>query len=196
LEKGNKIVDGSTADIVSYYLENTGPLSKVESGNTISLEKGVVYNEHDIQSKVFKSGEKSFVEVCINCEDNFLNIYVAIFVQRNDGFFVFGVESNRFTGQLFSVKKGQKILLKVRLTLNLAPGEYRVGMSVFDTTDPSRHKAIFTEVLANIIVEEKGVGCCGIAYLEPVLIDEDVHILLQHRFSQKRTDIRKNTSKE
>lgn len=78
------------------------------------------------------------------------------------------------TGQLFSVKKGQRILLKVQLTLNLAPGEYRVGTSVFDATDPSNHKAIFREVLGNIIVEEKGMGCCGIAYLEPVLIDEDV----------------------
>jgi lipopolysaccharide transport system ATP-binding protein len=174
LEKGNKIVDGSTSDIVSYYLENTGSLLKLESGNTISLEKGVVYNEHDIQSNVFKSGEKSFVEVCINFEDDFSNLYVTIFVQRNDGFFVFGVESNRFTGQLFSVKKGQKILLKVQLTLNLAPGEYRVGTSVFDTTDASNHKAIFREVLANIIVEEEEIGCCGIAYLEPVMIEGNV----------------------
>jgi lipopolysaccharide transport system ATP-binding protein len=173
LEKGNKIVDGSTADIVSYYLENTGPLSKLESGNTISLEKGTVYNDHDIQSKVFKSGEKCFTEVCINFEDNFSNIYVTIFVQRSDGFFVFGVESTRFTGQLFSVKKGQRILLKLQLTLNLAPKEYRVGTSVFDTTDPSNHKVIFTEIFANIIVEE-AIGCCGIAYLEPVLIEENV----------------------
>ena len=174
LEKGNKIVDGSTADIVSYYLENTGPLSKLESGNTISLEKGVVYDEHYKQCKVFKSGEKSFVEVCINFEDDFSNIYATVFVQRSDGFFVFGVESNRFTGQLFSVKKGQQISLKVQLTLNLAPGEYRVGTSVCDTTDPSNHSGVFTEVLSNIIVEEGRVGCCGIAYLEPLLIEENV----------------------
>ena len=173
LEKGNKIIDGSTSDIVSYYLENTGPLSKLESGNTIVLEKGVVYNEHDIQSKVFRSGEKSFIEVCINFEDNFSNIYLTIFVQRSDGFFVFGIESNRFTGQLFSVKKGQKILLKLQLTLNLAPKEYRVGTSVFDTTDLTNHKVIFTEIFANIIVEE-AIGCCGIAYLEPVLIEGNV----------------------
>ncbi len=123
---------------------------------------------------MFKSGEKSFVEVCINLEDDFSNIYITFFVQKIDGLYVFAIESNRFNGQLFSVKKGQKILLKLQWRLNLAPGEYRVGTSVFDTDDPSKHKRIFTEVFANIIVKEEGVGCWGIAYLEPMLIDEGV----------------------
>ena len=72
------------------------------------------------------------------------------------------------------MEKGEKISFKLQLTLNLAPGEYRVGTSVYDTTDPSKHEAIFREVLGNIIVEEWGVGCCGIAYLEPVLIEERI----------------------
>lgn len=169
LEKGEVVKIGLTDDIITEYLKGfKSPEGK--SDRMISLEMGHLADENGAECTSFESGQKAIASVALSFRKAFTNVIVTFSVRARNGMHIFGTDSMRLTGRPVNIAENQEISTSIELTLNLVPGEYEIGTSIFDRTS---QKTIYNEIFSSFVIQNN--YCCGgIAYLDPKMINQEI----------------------
>lgn len=169
LEKGEVVKIGLTDDIITEYLKGFKSLEG-KSDRMISLEKGHLADEKGAECTSFKSGQKAVASVDISFRKALTNVIVTFSVRAKNGMHIFGTDSMRLTGSPVDIAENQKVSTSIELTLNLVPGEYEIGTSIFDRTS---QKTVYNEIFSSFVIQNN-YRCGGIAYLDPKMINQKI----------------------
>ncbi|MDD5702832.1 MAG: Wzt carbohydrate-binding domain-containing protein, partial [Dehalococcoidales bacterium] len=96
----------------------------------------------------------------------YTNIFVSSVIKSRLGYKVFMTNSMRLTGESVAVNRGESVFFSLELTVNLAPGVYDLGATVFDRV---ANKWIFFHNITSFVVEEDP-RFDGIAFMNPKLL--------------------------
>jgi ABC-type multidrug transport system ATPase subunit len=169
LKKGEVVKIGPTDDIITEYLKGFKS-SEGKSDRMISLEKGHLADEKGVECTSFKSGQKAVASVDLNIRRALTNVIVTFSVRAKNGMHIFGTDSMRLTGSPVNAAENKKVSTSIELTLNLVPGEYEIGTSIFDRTS---QKTIYKKIFSSFVIQNN-YRCGGIAYLDPRIINQKI----------------------
>jgi lipopolysaccharide transport system ATP-binding protein len=170
LEQGKIVKMGKTEETIAEYFNKFRTSSHDNPDKAILLEKGRITDIDGVEINSFKSGQKAIVSIGINFRIALSNIIVTFSVRTKNGMHAFGTDSMRLTGSPIDVAANQKVEISVELTLNLVPGEYEIGTSIYNR---SIQKTVFSEFFSSFVIQSNFI-CGGIAYLDPKLINQQI----------------------
>jgi lipopolysaccharide transport system ATP-binding protein len=171
LSKGVINCTGNADYVIDYYLNEVNKRLRNIENSSVTFKEGNLFGKNNLSKTTFKSGESVRVEVKLLFSKDFPNIYISTYIRSRLGTMVFSTNSMRLSGESLSVKKGDDIVFSLRFKINLAPGVYELGTTVFDRTV---NRWICNYSFATLIVEDNPLFD-GIAYLEPELLGLEIH---------------------
>jgi lipopolysaccharide transport system ATP-binding protein len=168
LSKGTVNCEGIPEEVVSNYLTQlTTITNKSLENNSIVLTKGGLFDSRGAIKSTFKSGEQAKVSIEVLFKKDCPNFYISAYVRSRSQLMIFSTNSMRLSGSSLSARKGESALFSFDLTVNLAPGVYELGTTVFDRTI---NKWAFNYTVTSFVVEENP-RFDGIAFMNPMLLD-------------------------
>ena len=168
LSKGTVNCEGVPEDVISNYLNQlTTTTNGSEENNSIVLTKGELFDSRGAIKSTFKSGEQSKVSIEVLFKKDCPNFYISAYVRSRSQLMIFSTNSMRLSGRSLSAREGESALFSFDLTVNLAPGVYELGTTVFDRTT---NKWVFNCPFASFVVEEDP-RFDGVAFMNPMLLD-------------------------
>ena len=170
LGQGKVVKTGKTEEIIAEYFNTFKTPSHDNPDEAILLEKSRVTDINGAENNSFKSGQKISVRVDLHFNKTFRNIIIAFSVNAKNNVHAFGTDSMRLTGKAINVDANQRIKTSIELTLNLVPGEYEIGTSVYNRLTQT---TIFNKALSSFVIENNFI-CGGIAYLDPKMIHQEI----------------------
>lgn len=170
LSKGVVNFEGIPENVIGHYLNNFVKISDEEENKSISLKKGHLFDEQSKSKTTFKSGERGRAEIELIFKKDFPNIYISAYIRSKSESIIFSTNTMRLSGKSLSVKKGESALFSFGLTVNLAPGIYEFGTTVFDRII---NKWIFNSAFTSLVIEENPYFD-GIAFMDPKLLNLEI----------------------
>lgn len=170
LGQGKVVKTGKTEKIIAEYFNTFKTPSHDNHDEAILLEKSRITDISGAENKSFKSGQKISVSVDLHFKKAFRNIIIAFSIKAKNNVHAFGTDSMRLTGKAINIDVNQKIKTSIELTLNLVPGEYEIGTSVYNR---STQTTIFNKAFSSFVIENNFI-CGGIAYLDPKMIHQEI----------------------
>ncbi|RMG68191.1 MAG: ABC transporter ATP-binding protein, partial [Bacteroidetes bacterium] len=133
LDRGKAKFLGEPAEAISRYMELIASSSRDETGSKFSELKESEYRLELLDANAqarrhFVSGEQAELSVELSPKEELHDLTVGIHITSSHGIRVFGVNSRQLLGEGIRIQGSRQ--LRFRLTLNLGPGLYTIGLSV------------------------------------------------------------------
>ena len=166
ISKGHAISDGSPEDVIGGYLNAiTKNLQDHNKDIFITFRRGGIFDSTGVAKNAFASGEEAKIDIELLFKKDYANIFIDSYIKSKSGLEVFTTNSMRLTGKSLALKKGETVLFSFAITLNLAPGVYELGTTVFDR-DRTSNRWVFKHVITSFVIEEDP-RYAGIVFVNP-----------------------------
>jgi lipopolysaccharide transport system ATP-binding protein len=166
ISNGHAISDGSPEDVIGDYLNAiTKNLQDHNKDNFITFKRGGIFDSTGVAKNAFAGGEEAKIDIELLFKNEYANIFIDSYIKSKSGLEVFTTNSMRLTGKSLAPKKGETVLFSFAITLNLAPGVYELGATVFDR-DRISNKWVFKYTITSFVIEEDP-RYDGIVFMNP-----------------------------
>lgn len=131
LDKGKVKGVGEPQTMIGAYNDAVNTRRDDAGVGVVTVEESMCIGEDGEPTQAFPSGASAAISVRLCFHAALTRFVIAFTVMAEDGKTIFGTNTMRLGGKSLSVEEGDRVEIRLHLGLHLAPGSYRVTMSMF-----------------------------------------------------------------
>ncbi len=165
LDKGKVKTIGTPHTAISAYNDLMDTNRDCADSDGVTVEESLSLDQDGEPTQVFASGSPATICVRMRFQATLEHIVIAFVVTTDGEKTIFGTNTMRLGGKSLSVKAGDIVEVGLHTHLHLAPGTYRVRMSIFNF---HRYRLLARRDILTVLVKEDP-RVTGLANLNPML---------------------------
>lgn len=158
-ERGKVLSIGPSADVVRMYTDNMQERRRSNVDAAVIIDSVTPRNADGDVRAFFRSGDNLALEVVIAARQMVEKVGIVIDVYDEKFGAIFNTSSERLGARTLTMQPGETVTVPIGLTLNLAPGTYRIDLRLFraDVGTQYDHWPAAASILVTSDIDVKGV---------------------------------------
>ncbi len=175
LHRGELLEEGLPGKVIARYRKIQGESSRIQNNRVKELLPGeyraILKDETGMERFRWAAGENATLAIALNPLETLHDVTVGIHLMNGKGEIVFGTNSRLLGYAGLTFPEGQSSLIQYKLTMNLGPGEYTVGLSIHRGLSHLSDCYLWSDSLFRVVMDPSP-SCMfeGTAYLAASLV--------------------------